>query len=117
MKNGIVTTATEVAPPSVRQGTNFSSQSIPGQLFDGGGDQNDRDVTGSGGGDFYPPNHVQLHVVPKNNRCGSFGKMRTQAVAKLFAKKCELRMYKDGDSSELKASNRLTKNHVEHVKL
>ena len=43
--------------------------------------------------------------------------MRTQAVTKFFAKKCELRMYKDGDPSELKASNRLTKNHVEHYKM
>ena len=43
MKNKIFTTATDVAPPSVRQGTNFSSQSIPGQLFDGGEEQKNND--------------------------------------------------------------------------
>ena len=60
MKNEIVTTATEVAPPSVRQGTNFSSQSIPGQLFEGGGDQNN-DI-GDGGTYLLDMNveHVKL---------------------------------------------------------
>ena len=60
MKNKIFTTATDVAPPSVRQGTNFSSQSIPGQLFDGGGDQNDGDGDGGTFLKYMNVEHVRL---------------------------------------------------------